>query len=197
MLSQETRTLPERSPLGGERLRALVTLAPIRLPGWSIVMLGSHSRPRIVSWLLAKGVFQRLSDVEKSLLVYITLDFTNFHSLVDILVKESARKKEVRRLGEMLQRTIPVFQDLSERFLFSFKPEAEVSRIWTEPVRLSPARYVGVGYKDHGSLGSAPSWKDQISGDGEESDVNAQVLFLWDLIINGNRHGTSTRERAA
>ena len=42
---------------------------------------------------------------------------------------------------------------------------------------------MGVGYKDHGSLSSAPSWKDQILFTEEEPEVEDDVIFeLWTLL---------------
>jgi hypothetical protein len=186
VLSQEAKVLPERSPLnGGERLRVLAILTPLQVPGWSTILYGSSTKKRTLDWLLAKGVFQRLSKEEKELLGYISLDRTNVHSLVDIILSDkSARKRSIRQFGEILQRSLPTFEKLTERYLLNFKPQAQCFKIWTEPIRVAPTRYIGVGYKDHGSLGSAPSWKDQILRDDENSDVNAQVQFLWTLFIN-------------
>ena len=186
VLSTEPRFLPERSPLnGGERLKVLLVFTPIQVPGWSTILYGSSSKSNTLSWLLAKGVYRRLSKEEKILLGYLSLDRTDTHFLVDLILSEkSAQKRSFRQFGEKLRQNIPTFEKLSERFLSSFEPRALVYKIWTEPVKIAPARYIGVGYKDHGSLGSAPSWKDQILRDEEDSNVNAQVQFLWGLHTN-------------
>ena len=55
-------------------------------------------------------------------------------------------------------------------------------KVWS-PVVLSEERRMGVGYKDHGSLSSAPSWKDQILFTEEEPEVEDDVIFeLWTLL---------------
>lgn len=55
-----------------------------------------------------------------------------------------------------------------KRDYWSFCPEMFVFKMWTLQTMLPPKRYIGIGYNDHGTLSTAPSWKDQLTSDGEE-----------------------------
>lgn len=51
----------------------------------------------------------------------------------------------------------------------SYRPEMFIFKMWTQEARIPPKRYIGVGYNDHGTLSTAPSWKDQLTDDEDES----------------------------
>jgi hypothetical protein len=47
-----------------------------------------------------------------------------------------------------------------------------------------PKRYIGVGYNDHGTLSTAPSWKDQQTDHGDVTPRLAVMLFSLRMIFD-------------
>jgi hypothetical protein len=67
--------------------------------------------------------------------------------------------------------------------LDSFTPQLEIFKIWTDRVKIPPKRYIGVGYKDHGNLSSALSWREQQIDGGQVKPRLSVLLFFLRLIF--------------
>lgn len=172
--------IPTRDSFPSETQNILLVITPNNLPGWSIIATSSHSRRKTVWWLIARCLFQEPTSNEVAILKLLTVgDSEAVHEIVDFATSTKSGKQRVRaaNLLELL------FPEVSERFLASFRPKAYIFRYWTEVKRIPPKRFVGVGYKDHGSLSTTPSWKEQMLFDPEQSDVTERVSFI--LRISG------------
>jgi len=167
-----------REFLSGET-NTLLVLTPVTLPGWSIIATSSHSRRKTVWWLTCRCLFQQPTSTEVKLLKYLTVgDDSEIHDLVDFATSTTPLAQK-RSAGNLLNIH---FRELSERFLHSFQPKLKCFRIWTEIKRIPPKRFVGIGYKDQGSLGIGPSWKDQILFEPEKIPVLDRIGFILQLV---------------
>lgn len=183
-LSQDLKFLNERSfPSrdGPLRRRVLILLTPRVFPGMAIFAISSHNKEKTISWLTTKGLLMDLSQIEQSLLLTISLDAPDWtHQIIDFslekTIKRESKQRALRFLAE--EKILPDRRRFSRRFLNSFQPSIDFFKCWTEITKMPPEKYIGVGYKDHGSLGSGLSWKDQMLADEEKSDVNDCVHNL-------------------
>jgi hypothetical protein len=69
----------------------------------------------------------------------------------------------------------------------SFVPKLLIEKVWTAEVQIPPTRYIGVGYKDKGTLSSGLSWKDQISDDEEVSTKDMLDVLLEQIFVSPSR----------
>jgi hypothetical protein len=77
------------------------------------------------------------------------------------------------------------FLELRDPFreYWSFEPKMEIQKVWTDIQKIPPKRFIGVGYNDHGTLSTAPSWKDQLSDDGEVSHPANLLKFHLEYLL--------------
>lgn len=150
-----------------ERVRGTYTLGLYRHhsnPQWWFILRGTHRVEETICWILAKHILGwRIAKKDSLLLDYLVADRD----------RTVALKKRVRHLSPDLFGTT-VHPDLylenrasehllafSKRVVRSFDPQVFPYRHWS-PQRLPPKRYIGIGYRDHGSLSTAPAWQDQL-----------------------------------
>jgi len=166
-----------------ETQNILLVITPQHLPGWSIIATSSHSRRKTQWWQVARCLFQEASLQEKTVLRLLTVgDPEHVHEIVDFATSTVSGRVRVQAANLLAV----LFPELTERFLASFQPRIKIFRFWTEIKRIPPKRFVGVGYNDHGSLASTPSWKEQMLSDPEQSDVIERVRFILSLVNRGS-----------
>lgn len=176
--SKNASDISTRDSFPSETQNILLVITPQRLPGWSIIATSSHSRRKTLWWLIARCLFQNASPQEKDVLRLLTVgDPEVVHEIVDYATSTVPGRQRVHT-ANLLSIEFP---QCTERFLCSFQPSLRVRRLWTEVKKLPPKRFVGVGYNDHGSLSSTPSWKEQMLSDPEDTDVTERVRFLLTL----------------
>ena len=171
-------SIPTREyPSGTQNI--LLVLAPQVLPGYSVISLSSHSRKKTIWWLIARSLFQEVSQKEKTILKYLTVGDPEFvHRIVDFSVSTIS----CRTRSTAANLLVVLFPELTERFLASFQPQIQTFQVWTEIKKLPSKRFIGIGYKDHGSLASSPSWKSQMLEVPEESDITERVNFILSIV---------------
>lgn len=172
-------SIPLRENFSGETQNILLVITPNVLPGRSIISTSSHSRRKTIWWMIARHLFQEASPKEKLILKYLTVGDPEFvHKIVDFSISTVSCKtrSKAANLLEVL------FPELSERFLASFTPTIQTFTVWTEVKKLPAKRFIGIGYKDHGSLASSPSWKSQMLESPEESSITERVEFFLSLV---------------
>lgn len=190
-LRQEVKSLSERSLPSRDYLRnrLLILVTTPENQGWNQFLISSHTRRKTKSWLLTKALLMDLGEPEDFLLKYITAGDPEWvQLLVDISLDISiSRAPKTRFLQYLyLQQDLPDHRSFSTRFLNSFQPSLEIFRVWMEKKRIPAKAFIGVGYKDHGSLGSGLSWKDQMLGEGECSDIIGRIHSLLRLSVSGS-----------
>lgn len=170
-------SLPEESFRPTDARKTLMILSPTDLPGWSVISVASHSRKSILQWLISKQLHQNLPLEERELLLLLSADQPD-HILKVVDFSLSTASGSVRkRFAEQL-RISKDFSWCSERFLGSFQPIIRSFRVWSTAKKLPPERFIGVGYKDHGSLGSGPAWQAQILLDGDDNPATVVEFAL-------------------
>lgn len=164
--------------------KILVFLPPVFLPGWSVISFSSHSRRNVIRWLIVKGLLQSLSSEEKKALKLISIDQPEFVLLIVDFVTSTIKSKIRLEVGNQLRKHHS-FEWVTQRFLNSFTPLIRTRRIWSEMKKLPPARFIGIGYRDQGSLGSGLRWQDQILLAGDENHTNfvREILQKAEVIL--------------
>lgn len=164
-----------------ETQKILLVITPQSLPGWSIIAASSHSRRKTLWWLIARCLFQEASDKEKAILRLLTVGDPEFvHEIVDFIISTKSGRTRIRAANLL----VVLFPELTERFLVSFRPTVRLQKVWTEIRKLPPKRFVGMGYNDHGTLASTPSWKEQMLTGLESPDVIERVRFILRLSLD-------------
>jgi len=179
----DQKSLSERPSLSREGSQTvLIRITPRRVPGWTLVCRSSHSKKNTIQWLIAKSFLKILSKQERELLLLATLDAPDYLKLlIDWSLDLSITRDKKVAAAKLLEETVSGLSWLSIRQLNSYEPFVRFFKIWTRRASLAPERYIGVGYKDKGSLASSPSWKDQMLADGEESSVIDRIQFILNL----------------
>lgn len=183
-----TKSLEESEfSLTGESAdRVLWITTPRQLPGWTIIYRSSHSKELTLKHLILKYIIQELNLNE--LLVFrmllIDLNDEDYSTIELILSNHSKVKINLIAILDLISEY--KFLELGEplRFYNSFRPSMVINKLWSLIKKLPPKRYIGVGYKDHGTLSTAPSWKEQYVSDGEV-DTKANLLkFRLRVLFN-------------
>lgn len=99
-------------------------------------------------------------------------EFEIFDKILSNLSKIQLREREI--LEQFVHHSFLGIIDPWREFR-RFEPKMSIVKVWTEAAKLLPKRYIGVGYKDHGTLSTAPSWKDQQT---EEDVANPRLSVL-------------------
>lgn len=148
-------------------------------PQWKVYLRGSHTRRSSIHWLFSKlSLGMQLNQTE--ILIGFVLVETDLEGILfsDLLKRRRNQDTSLSTPFVQNQRTLPFLIQCS-RIIGGYRPSVIYSKSWS-PVRLPPKKVIGVGYKDHGSLGSGPSWKDQILP-AEEENPKAEDNFLMEL----------------
>lgn len=184
-LSGETKSLAETlPPLRGDKdPRKLLTLYPRQLPGWVVEVTSTHSLRKTIQWLMLRMILfpeteRRATDLLKILVS--NQDSPTLQLLTKILFRIQVWPVFER---ELIYHKIILLQPdalppSGRRYISSFRPRIILTRWWADKQRLRSKRYVGIGYNDHGSLGTGPSWKAQMLSEGEDLPENMAHLNL-------------------
>lgn len=186
-ISGDTKSLKAvEHPSGWATERVLWIITPIRLPGWSVVFISSHSRRLTTRHLVLKLLLKDLNSNEKDVLfnLLLVLKGEEYKILEKILSNQIKIKLHLQRVLEEIVRYnfLEIVNPFNE--LQSYVPRLSIHKIWTEKQTLAPVQYIGVGYKDHGSISPAPSWKDQMTSEGDVSTRLSALLFALDRILD-------------
>jgi hypothetical protein len=187
--------------------RILWTVTPIRLPGWSVIYQSTHTREQTLKHLLLKLILQEINKNEAEVLTMLVVAL--HPSDYEIMLLILSNQNKIQGLRSVLQQWLDDYHFLgivdSKREFKSFCPEMFIFKMWTLEARLPPKRYIGIGYNDHGTLSTAPSWKDQLTDDGEVTPelsvmrISLEQIFGLPLFRNSPSRGTvrltSSRER--
>lgn len=173
-------------PSGWTTERILWIVTPLRLPGWSILFQSTHTRERTLRHLLLKLILQRINKNEAQVLtmLVVALPEEQYEILELILSNQSKiQNVQLRLLQLLVENEFLGIKDPVREF-HSYVPELYVFKMWTLETRVPPKRYIGVGYNDHGTLSTAPSWKDQQTDHGEVSPRLSAMSFSLKMIFD-------------
>lgn len=152
----------------------LYQMFPVHLPGWVVTLESSHTRRLTIQWLISKAFNEVLNKTEKEIFLLSSLDSpTWLFEIVVFLYKRNNKiidKRILKQIGEEFFKLVQI--KTSRRVFRSFRPELSIYNIWAELKKIPPLPYVGVGYSDKGSLGSALAWQEQQLPDSEEYDLD-------------------------
>lgn len=157
-------------PSGWTTERILWTVTPIRLPGWSIIFQSTHTRELTLRHLLLKLILQRINKNEaKVITMLVVAEPPETYEILLLILSNQQKIQNVRNalLQQLVEHQFLGITD-PKRDFNSFCPEMFLFKMWTLETRIPPKRYIGVGYNDHGTLSTAPSWKDQLTDSAEE-----------------------------
>jgi len=155
--------LPVKDGISRRRLHHPHTLCSMNhteIPEWKIKLKGSHPRETIFDWIIAKKLLKLRTSRGEDILVFLLSKFEWEYDILKILSNPKFIQIPIQ-LERMIQKLLEPHLFDAKRMLHSFDPSVMYHKEW-KPLFLPPVQYIGVGYKDHGTLGSAPSWKDQI-----------------------------------
>jgi len=191
------KSLPvAESPFGETAERVLWTVSPIRRPGWTILFISTKSRKLTLKHLLLKLLLEDLNKNEKHVLTHLLIDLPDEdYQIVEFILL--ARNKDTFldlrwKICEILSehKFLEIEDPLRE--LRSYEPELTIQRVWTDRTQIAPKRYIGVGYNDHGTLSSSPSWKEQQTEDGEKPSRLGVLLFSIRSLLDSNLYRNSS-----
>lgn len=116
-------------------------------------------------------------------MIAVKLTDEDYEILELILTNQSKIKQNLDRVLQLI--VDHEYFELTDpwREFLSFEPKLEIQKVWTEVKRLPPERYIGVGYNDHGTLSTAPSWKEQLTDDGEVSTTASLLKFHLEFLL--------------
>jgi len=185
----DIRSLPVASlTLGGvlaDRVLWIQKVNPRSASGWFVSFRSSHSSRNTLRHLLLKFLFQELNKNEMVVIQMIAVRLPDEE--YSILEKILSNPIKVKVHLDRVLRAISDYNyfELSDpgRYFWSFEPRMVVEKHWIEEKRIPPKRYIGVGYSDHGTLSTAPSWKEQLTEDGEMSSQALQ-LNRFDFLLS-------------
>jgi len=179
-INGETRSLTVvENPSGWTTERVLWFIVPLRLPAWTIYFLSTHSRKLTLQHLLLKLILQGLNKNEMIVMFNLTIaQKDQEYEILELILSNKTKVSNFQSivLSELIKYD---FLDIVDplRQLQGFVPRLSIFKVWTEKKRLPPKLVIGVGYNDHGSLSSVPSWKDQMTDDGDVSPRLEVLLF--------------------
>jgi len=178
--------------------RILWTITPIQLPGWSIIFQSTHTRKLTLRHLVLKFLLQRINKNESIVLTNLVIGLPEDEYEILILILSNQDKTQ-KHLKEILEQIVEHnFLGITDpyRDFKAFVPELHIFKIWTQRAMIAPKRYIGVGYNDHGTLSTAPSWKDQLTDHEDETPrlsvmhFSLKVIFGLDLYRNSPFKGS-------
>jgi hypothetical protein len=166
-------------PSGISAERILWVITPLRVPGWSILFKCTHSKKMTIQHLVLKLLLQRINYNEKTVLLQLLIDLPEpEYEIIELILSNQDKVSKLR--SEILtQLAFHNFLEIENphRQFASFEPEITIFKVFTDRAKLAPERYIGVGYNDHGSLSSGPSWKEQQTTDGDDRPRLGVLLY--------------------
>lgn len=149
---------------------------------WRFFLKSTQSRTTVSRYLISKLLLSRLRS-EESLILFdlaaenpqLAILLNNSQSWKELLVERGLRRKTRVGIGESLVQRL-------RRVSNGEEPKFSAFKVWA-PVRIPPECRIGVGYKDKGSLSTAPSWRDQMVLTEEDEPLTFSDSFLEELRI--------------
>lgn len=178
-------------PTEASRGKILYSFRPYHNPDWFVFIRSSHTSAAVFRWLTAKSLLMRLSRDEEDLytLLAVEKDFnTRLISLGRTIISKTDLRQGAKVHHELKDRLL--------RILNGYLPRIHAKKAWKGRTKIPEKRVVGVGYRDKGSISTAPAWQDQILGTEEvSSDSRDEVLrdlysLLSFLVFLQERTGT-------
>lgn len=157
------------------------------LPGhWRVLIFSTHTQEQSFLWLAAKETLARLGKGENLLLGILAAEREDWFQLL-ILLRRNKRKlnfaSDDQRYPEKERNSFLQPNLLLRRILSGYTPKFRVQKHWLEIIS-PPVQYVGVGYKDKGSLPTAPSWRDQVVETEEGIPPPDDEIFLLRSLLS-------------
>lgn len=155
--------LPVKDGVSLRRLHhphTLCTMTHSEIPEWKMKLKGTHPRETVFDWIIAKKLLKLRTSWGEDILVFLLSKYEWEYDILKILSNPEKFIIPIH-LEKLVQKLLEPHLIEAKRMLHSFDPSVMYHKEW-RPISFPPIQYIGVGYKDHGTLGSAPSWKDQI-----------------------------------
>ena len=154
------------------------------IPQWEVYLRGSHSARKIFHWLTSKRLLGLSLSKGEELIFYVVIG-SDPQAEFYLLLKERERKMPTGQpLLPQNEKSLPVLIEMS-RMLRGYQPSVINLKEWN-PVKITPLRRIGVGYKDKGHLGTEPSWKDQMIDEEENPDLGLDDFLKRCLTLMRN-----------
>jgi hypothetical protein len=164
-------------PIRGAAGQSLESYRHFSQPSWVFTLTSDRKGREVRRYLISKYLLGRLRSSENLIL----LSQCSENSLLSNLLLWRRRNgvlSEQKRKDWIFSRA----HNLARRIRNGTPCTFNAFKEW-RPIVIAEERRIGVGYKDHGSLASAPSWKDQIIFTEEDTEVEDDVIFeLWTLL---------------
>lgn len=185
-----TKSLPVASlSLSGELAnRVLWVVTPRRLPGWTIVFRSTHPWLSTLRHLLLKFLYMELNQNEIVVIQMLCVKLTDEdYEVIELILSDHSKTKQnlARVLHLVSEYNFLGLRDPVREF-WSFEPRLEIQKVWTEIQKIPPKRFIGVGYNDHGTLSTAPSWKEQLTDDGEVTHPANLLKFHLEYLLGSS-----------
>lgn len=149
-------------------------------PQWIVNLRSSHSKKVLIRWILSKLILgYTLSRGEELIFLGSVESDMSADVFVHFLQKKrkTGSKDGSQPLLPMIEETLPLLIQCS-RILAGYTPSVIYLKDW-RPVKLPPKKVIGLGYTDHGTLGSGPSWKEQILEEEEVTYMAEDDFVIW------------------
>lgn len=198
---RELPLLPRRS-----ETRTLLIQAPVQVPGVGIILTLSHSREKVKWHLFVKHILEGLNENERIVLILLTVgrneeEYRFFKEILEFDFLQTpmpVRIALLQKIGDQVS-TIRPNPTLC---LTCWKPSLSFNRFWFEKKRFPPVQYIGVGYKDKGSLNESTLGVEAFLKV-LNPDVYPDLLFIFRIFLglplvpeNGEENkGFSSRKR--
>lgn len=173
--------LSTRTPLGDRGRNVISKYRSPENPDWQFQLRASVSRTLTARWLLCKALLQRTSLHEQLILLDLAADIEDLAELLILANQQEAKGPRLLQRSSSDQWLMRA-EAQCRRVSSGYQPRFQAIKAW-DPRKVVLARRIGVGYKDHGTLATAPSWKDQMLLTAEEFAEEKGDNFLQELKI--------------
>lgn len=162
--------------------RILAWVSPKELPGLGVLIHSTHTKEKTSQHLIAKWLhfgFLRKNERFAAQLLSVVLpdykgEFQKF--ILSNEIRRSPDRQDLhRQLYEWNQSLVP--KD-PKRYLFTFEPELNLSRVWMDRKRFPPKKFIGIGYSDQGTLSTRPAWQAQVLWNREEESLVEELKII-------------------
>jgi hypothetical protein len=177
----ELPLLPRRS-----EKRTLLIQAPERVPGVGIILTLSHSREKVKWHLLVKHILEGLNENERIVLILLTVgrneeEYRFFKEILEFDFLQTPMSVRIALLQKIADQ-VSAIRPNPTLCLTCWKPSLSFNRFWFEKKRFPPVQYIGVGYKDKGSLNDSALGVEAFLQD-LKPDVFPNLLFIFRITL--------------
>jgi hypothetical protein len=173
--------------------KRLLSLIPHQIPAWRIEVRLSHNKDKTLKWLVCKFLKQDLSFGEREVIKIIAAQSNDLIFTFLTFLLKNYEKFDRKAMLQVLITNLDFPRDPGS-YLASFIPSLYIVKLWTSPKFLPDKRFIGVGYKDKGTLSTTPSWKEQITSMDEKESIHEILLFEQLLLACLSRPEPEKRE---